>query len=314
MKEACEKDEIQNAMKAYPNETELEAWVQSIWELADASPCEVELVAAEAGKSILGVHHYRHEFHYVKLTPAGMEPFYAYWQPCSTQQAPLLVHVPGYSAEISMHPEFVSQGFHVLHISPLGYGTPWGFDESKRRDGDWPVLRDTVTSRAQGGYRLWLTHCVMAVRWAQSLEVAATDRLSFFGTSQGGGGALLLGSVFRGRGVRCVAADLPFLTNYPLAGNHGSYWRVAQALQEIDVMEDGWKALGYIDTMSHASRLDIPVMLTAGGNDSACPPDTIEALYRQLPGTRSYTLLKDGVHRYSKEFIALASAWFRLYA
>ncbi|WP_127584668.1 acetylxylan esterase [Paenibacillus koleovorans] len=300
---------------SYPSVKEIENWVQSIWALADATECQTEVIHLEDTPSRLGVHHYDHEFQFVKLTPpSGLDPFYIYWQPCSDRQAPLLVHVPGYGAEMSTHPEFVSQGFHVLHISPLGYTTPWGRDESKRRNADWPVLPDTVSSGAEGGYRVWLANCLMAVRWAQSLPVVLPDRVSFFGSSQGGGGALLLGSLYQGRGVQCVAADVPFLTNYPLADGRGAYRRAVQGLEESANREEGWKALGYIDTLSHAHRLDIPVLLTSGEADTACPPDTIETLYERLPGTRSITFLKGGVHRYTKEFVALASAWFRLYA
>ena len=67
--------------------------------------------------------------------------------------APLLVHTPGYSAEISTHPELVSLGYNVLHISPLGYATPNGPDETQKRDNTWPVLADTISSHGEKGYK-----------------------------------------------------------------------------------------------------------------------------------------------------------------
>lgn len=81
-----------------------------------------------------------------------------------------------------------------------------------------------------------------------------------------------------------------------------------------DDKASAWRSAGLIDTMSHAYRLDLPVLLTAGGGDQTCPPHTIEALFERLPGTRSYTYLKGTGHRYTTEFIPLATAWFRLYA
>ena len=69
-----------------------------------------------------------------------------------------------------------------------------------------------------------------------------------------------------------------------------------------------------ISDLRNVHRLDLPVLLTAGGLDEACPPHTIETLFGRLPGTRSYTYLKDVTHRYTIEFIPLAAAWFRLYA
>ena len=60
--------------------------------------------------------------------------------------------------------------------------------------------------------------------------------------------------------------------------------------------------------------MTMPVLLTAGGADVTCPPPTIEALFDKLPTTRLYCHLDGQAHGYTREFIALASAWFRLYA
>ena len=47
---------------------------------------------------------------------SSAERFYAYFQPVySGGPAPLLLHVPGYGGELSMHPELVFDGFNVLH-------------------------------------------------------------------------------------------------------------------------------------------------------------------------------------------------------
>ncbi|MGL1891287.1 MAG: acetylxylan esterase [Spirochaetaceae bacterium] len=262
----------------------------------------------------LGVNHVGQEFHYVKFSPKGMEPFYGYWQPVLSGPAPLLFHVPGYGAEMSTHPELVAQGFNVLHVSPLGYATPDGPDETKKRNEAWPVLPDTVLSGARQGYKIWLVNCIMAINWAMKQREVIENRISFFGTSQGGGGSLLLGSIFKDRGLRCVAADVPFLTNYPMANGRGAY---SHATEGLDLLEDkaaGWKALGFVDTMTHVKRLTCPVLLTAGGKDTVCPPETIQSLYEKLPGTKSLTYFETLIHRYTREFIPLAGAWFRIYA
>ncbi len=123
-----------------------------------------------------------------------------------------------------------------------------------------------------------------------------------------------MGSLFKDRGVRCVAADLPFLTHFPMADGRGAYRHATDGLKEAAGEEAGWKALGFIDTLSHARRLRCPVLLTSGTKDEVCPPETIGALFQALPGTKSYTSFKNLAHSYSSEFIPLASAWFRLYA
>ena len=298
---------------AYPGRDEVDGWMDTIWDLADATECPAELLPEQGFVHHFGVRHLP-GFQFVRFRPAGMVEFYGYWQPALSGPAPLLVHVPGYGAEMCAHPDLVAAGFNVLHISPLGYSTPQGADLAKQRDDNWPVLPDTILSGGKKGYREWLAQGVMAIRWAMEQPEVLDNRVSFFGTSQGGGCALLLGSLFNKRGVRCVAADLPFLTDFQGAQGKGAYVLFSSALKKTKDTASAWRSAGLIDTLSHAHRLDIPVLLTAGENDESCPPHTIETLFDCLPGTRSYTYLKGTAHRYTTQFIPLALAWFRLFA
>ena len=299
--------------KPYPAPQEVDAWLDSIWNLADAAECPAEPLTDQGFSHNLGIRHTR-GFVYVRFSPTHQSAFYGYWQPALSVPAPLLVHVPGYGAEMSAHPDLVAAGYNVLHISPLGYSTPRGADETKKRNNNWPVLEDTIRSGGREGYRIWLANCAQAVRWALRQPDVLPDRISFFGTSQGGGGALLLASLFKDRGVRCVAADVPFLTDFRGAEGRGAYAMIAEPLRMAANPASAWRTVGLIDTLSHVHRLDLPVLLTAGGSDTTCPPSTVEALFDRLPGTRSYTYLKGAGHRYTIPFIPLATAWFRLYA
>ena len=297
----------------YPTSDEVDAWVDAIWHMADTVGCTGEVLENQGFSHSLGIRHLP-GFQYVRFVPHGYDAFYGYWQPALSGPAPLLVHVPGYGTEMSAHPELPAQGYNLLHVSPLGYATPEGADESKKRDETWPVLPDTVASGAEAGYKLWLMNCVQAALWAMDRPEVIPDRVSFFGSSQGGGGSLLLGSLFRDRGTRCVCADVPFLTNFPLAHSLGSYSLSSDALSRQVDKAKGHRALGLIDTLSHVHRMTFPVLLTAGGEDTTCPAATVESLFSRLPGTRCYACL-DGVgHRYTTQFIPLASAWFRLHA
>jgi len=304
---------VDSPENSYPSSDEIDAWLDSIWEMVGTRECKAELLSDQGFTHNLGIRH-TPGFQYVRFSPAIAPEFYGYWQPALSSPAPLIVHVPGYGAEMSAHPDLVAAGFNVLHISPLGYSTPKGADQSKMRNGSWPVLSDTILSRGEEGYKVWLAHCVIAVLWALAQPQTNESRVSFFGTSQGGGGALLLASLFKGCGVRCVAADVPFLTDFRGAHGQGAYALFAEILKTTADQKSAWRAAGLIDTLSHVHRLDLPVLLTGGECDEACPPPTIEALFERLPGTRSYTYLKGTGHRYTTQFIPLAAAWFRLYA
>lgn len=246
------------------------------------------------------------------------ERFFAFWQPSFNQPAPLLVHVPGYGAEMSVHPELVADGYNVLHINPLGYCSPNGMAGDKVPDNtdplSWPQLPDTIVSLGKSGYRQWFLDCIHAISWSLRQESVLPGRLSFFGTSQGGGAAIILSSIYRDGGVRCVAADVPFLTNFPLADGRGAYEIVKMAFDTVDAKDSAWHALGFFDTLAHAERLNFPVLLTAAELDEMCPPETIHSLFEKLNCTRSFHYINGREHSYTPEFLHLCRAWFRMYA
>lgn len=243
----------------------------------------------------------------------GGHTFWGYWQGAMKQPAPLLINLPGYGGYISMHPQISDDNYNILHISPLGYVSPDGADRKRAMDdGHWPVLFHTATG-LPGGYRDWLMDCLLAIRWAKGQPGVLPDRLSLYGTSQGGGGSLLLASILRDE-ARCVCADLPFLTAFPLSELQGEAYGILKPAYEAEEEALFWNRLGYVDTVSHAHRLTMPVMLSAGGKDTVCPPATVEYLFRLLPGTRQYTYLENNVHTHSRQSMFLFRGWLALYA
>ncbi len=303
----------------YPTAAAVDVWCEEMRKEAEALAITAQDVTESPVYTFpLRVRH-QDNARYIAFSSATGDTFYGYWQPTqSTAPAPLLVHLPGYGAEMSAHPQLVAQGYNVLHINPLGYTTPTGFDTEKTVNGGWPVLPDTVTTAGARGYRQWLTQALSAVQWASGQQQVQADRIATFGTSQGGGTALLLGSLLVECGLKAVAADLPFLTNFPLVygkSNRGAYEMAFAALDKLTPAQqiEGWHALGVIDTMSHAHRLTMPVLLTAGSIDEVTPKDSIIALFDRLPGTRSFTEFAGQGHAYTVPFLPLATAWFGLY-
>lgn len=306
---------LNEALPVYPSKEQVNAWaaeqllrsenVSVTGEPVDYTP--IRLPFGNSPNTLVN--------RYVRFTAGdGRRPFYGYWQPALNTPAPLLINLPGYGSSITMHPQISDLGYNILHISPLGYVTPEkACEELALSDGNWPVLYNTAAG-IPGGYEDWISDCLLAVRWAQEQPEVLPDRLSFFGTSQGGGGSLLMASILGPKRVRCVCADLPFLTNFPRSGLEGDAYQILRPAYDTVPHSDFWARLGYIDTMSHAHRLTMPVMLSAGGADRTCPPITIEALFQRLPSTKQYTYLEHQVHTHSRSSIYLFSAWLRMYA
>lgn len=164
-----------------------------------------------------------------------------------------------------------------------------------------------------GGYHDWLLDCLLGIRWMREQPGVIPDRISLYGTSQGGGASLLVASILRDD-IRCVCADLPFLTAFPLSGLKGEAYGILRSAFESTEPEKFWNRLGYIDTTSHAHRLTMPIMLSAGGRDDVCPQETIEFLFSLLPGTKQYTFLENNVHTHSRQSMFLFRSWLAMFS
>jgi len=302
----------------YPTPQEVDEWIGEIWREALSTPFTAEIIddPSLGNRDWFFVGQALYSSRFVKITPQNGDPFYVYWQPVENGPAPLCVHLPGYGCEMTHHPDIVAQGFNVLEVSPLGLCTPHG--KNAEKIAGYSVFPDTITSLARGGYFNWLTHCILAVLWAWSQPQTIPERVSFFGTSQGGGTALLCGSLFRDRNARCVAADEPFLAGFEEAVKFGAFGDLLPEPLKQVIEKHGeavaYKTLGYVESICHAHRLTMPVLLTSGSADELIPAECIKALFEMLPKTRCYLDIEGRGHGFTPEFAHLVKAWFRLYA
>ena len=305
--------DIEKAFAYYPSSNKIDSWATKLRNESAGIQFSVEFMDYMPVKEIFGNGPNALVNRYIKFTLANGHSFYAYWQPAHKTPAPLLINLPGYGSYISMHPQICDDGYNILHISPLGYVTPTRImEEIQLEDGNWPVLANTAAGQP-GGYRDWLLDCLIAIRWAASLPEVMSERISLFGTSQGGGGSLLLASVLQGN-IRCVCADLPFLTAFPLSMLAGEAYGILQNVYSHVPEQDFWNRLGYIDTISHAHRLHLPVMLSSGGQDTVCPPESVKMLFEKLNTTKQYTYLANNIHTHSRESMFLFRSWIAMFA
>lgn len=62
------------------------------------------------------------------------------------------------------------------------------------------------------------------------------------------------------------------LTDFPATELEGPAYSILKPAYEETDHTLFWNQLGYVDTLSHAHRINVPVMLSAGGLDNTCPP------------------------------------------
>lgn len=301
-----------SAFENYPTPEEIEQWVEELKEDVEKSRYSVQITDENPIRVEFGNNANALVNRYIRFCLPD-HTFYAYWQPSLKQPAPLLINLPGYGGYINTHPQLSDDGYNVLHISPLGYVKPDGaVDSLKMKDGNWPVLEKTALGE-KGGYRDWLFDCLVAIQWAERQPEIFLNRISLYGTSQGGGGSILLASVLQKK-VQCICADLPFLTAFPVGELKGDAYRILQNAYDQVEHRIFWNRLGYIDTVSHAHRIKVPTMLSAGGKDTTCPAETVKYLFERLQCTKQYTFLKNNVHTHSRESMYLFRSWMKMFA
>ena len=301
------------AFSYYPDKASVDHWVENIIKRLNSTQVTAQFLDFNPVKEPFGNNPNTLINKYIQFTSNEGHSFWGYWQPAHKSPSPLLINLPGYGGCISNHPQINDDGYHILHIAPLGYVTPTSINDHLFLDsGKWPVLHNTAMGLA-GGYEDWLLDCLLALSWAEKLPEVNPTRISLFGTSQGGGTALLLTSILPDK-FKCVCADLPFLTGFPLTNLQGDAYNILQ--ESYSLLEENvfWKNLGYIDTLSHAHRIKIPTMLSSGGMDTVCPSSTIEELFKRLNCTKQYTYLSQGVHTHSRESMFLFRSWLALFA
>lgn len=239
------------------------------------------------------------------------------FRPLSTPMAGALLFLPGYSATCAASlnqtvlAQVAEQGFAVLAIDPRGQG------ESRREQPPGPGGKLVTGPFAPQSYiyRGIIADCVRGVDVL--IDQTGVDAIGVFGHSQGGGLALITASVAQAK-VRAVGCMIPFLTHFAWAFEHrpstGPYQEIYDfARQRPDEALLLRRALGYIDTLNHAPRVQAPTLVSVGLKDTTCPPQTVYPLFERLECTRSLLVLPDLGHSHSPDFYHHELAWFRRY-
>jgi hypothetical protein len=142
----------------YPTASEVDQWCDVLVAEATqaAQRCRVKAVDAE-GRPLSGAPSGRQPV-FLRFEADGVDSFFCNWRPAAAHAAqddgpcPLVVTTPGYSGgfDKDLEPtELTAAGYGLLHINPLGYGTPQGNDLSKRTAIS-PAVQRALQSAGEG--------------------------------------------------------------------------------------------------------------------------------------------------------------------
>lgn len=142
--------------------------------------------------------------------------------------------------------------------------------------------------------------CVRAIDLLTSLPEWDGKNVIVQGGSQGGALALVTAGLDK-RVTACVANHpaLSDMAGYK-AGRAGGYPHLFTRMEGMDT-PDKLKTLAYYDVVNFARQITVPVYMTWGFNDNACPPTTSYIVYNLLPGPKEALITPINEHWTSED-------------
>jgi cephalosporin-C deacetylase len=220
------------------------------------------------------------------------------------QKLPGIVTAPGYGgSQQGVMLEDCQRGYAVLQVYPRSQGESadlWKIDGPDKLT--WRVDQPEG-SYYQGAY----VDVTRGLDYLLSRADIDASRVGAMGTSQGGGIVLAVAAL--DSRVKAVAAHVPFLCDMRRAA------LIPGALVKTLLERRGalnartLRTLDYFDPVNLAEWLRAPVLLSSGGQDAVCPPETIRSVFDRLPGIKSIVVYPALPHTSSGDFYRMGWEW-----
>ena len=222
--------------------------------------------------------------------PAGQGPF------------PAFINVPGAGVGISGPSGWAGRGAITLAMNVHKFPTAGDYAEQKRRYNEDRESGGRYWLRGAGDREKYFYYSAYlgidrAIDYVAGLKEWDGKHMVFYGSSQGGGSALILGGL--NPHITAIAANVPALCDH--AGS-----RVGRA--------NGWPQLcawnqatlddyaPYFDAANFAALVKVPALVSCGFIDTVCAPSSVYAAYNELPGEKRMVNVPREGHVMSKIF------------
>jgi cephalosporin-C deacetylase len=209
---------------------------------------------------------------------------------------PAIITAPGYGGwQQGISLAECQRGYIVLQVFPRGQGESL---DSPSGDTDVEFLLRGIDSPKDYYYRGAFMDLLRGVDYLCTRDDIDTSRLCMMGTSQGGG--LVLSAAALEPRIRAVVAHVPFFCD--MANNTAEYTKKLSAPEALHTFS-------FFDPVSLAASLHAPTLISSGGCDAACPPETIRAVFDRLPGKKAYYHDPNLIHTASRDFYQMSWEW-----
>lgn len=203
------------------------------------------------------------------------------------RRGPVLLHLHGYGGNRGRPTDFLGWtmlGFSVLAVDVRGQSgesadlasyTP-GYVKGHMTKG--------IGSESTYYYRSVYMDCYRAVKCLLEKEALDATGIGAMGTSQGGGLSIVTAALHRK--VAFALSGVPYLCNFERSVNvatAGPYLEVLDYLREHPEQEEEvYRTLSFFDAMNLAPMVSVPVIVSAGLQDTICPPSSVFAMFAKL--------------------------------
>jgi cephalosporin-C deacetylase len=207
-----------------------------------------------------------------------------YCRPAREGKFPAVLITPWYSKGAIPPPiSLAKRGIAALEFQARGFEVD---RSSYPLANSWYIL-DGIETPESYVYREIVAHALRGLDFLATQPEVDAKRLAVAGASQGGGVSLLVAGL--DPRVMAVAADFPFLTDWPesLAAPGSPYADVRKYISEHPAQRAAvMKTVSYYDTVNVADRIRVPVLVQTGLKDRTCPAPEIEKMYGRLKSKR----------------------------
>lgn len=199
---------------------------------------------------------------------------------------PTLVSVPGAGPGIGPDLGCVLQGFVCFYMNVFPYEVPV---DSKERQTIYKQFttgrnypRIGMPDRNKMFFRPVYLGIDRAVDWLAEQSYVDANRMGVFGSSQGGGSALILAGM--NKHFKVCASNVPAICDHNglLKGRASGWPHFASSSDDRETL----KAASYMDAVYFASRINCPTKIVVGFIDTTCSPSSVYAAYNMVRGPK----------------------------
>ena len=205
---------------------------------------------------------------------------------------PGLLQVPGYNMEPPIPKNWAKNGYATFSVAPRGK-----LRSNRQFNPGYPgLLTYGMVDRNTYSYRGFYMDACRGVEFLLGRDEVNSNRIGVTGHSQGGG--LTVSTAALRPEIKAAAAGAPYLCGYMDAielTDAYPYQEITDYLRAYPGSRDQVEeTLAYFDGINLAHRINCPMIVSVGLQDSTCPPETGFAMFNAIASADKKIYAYDG--------------------